>query len=95
MSSFSDDFRQAAEPLLVFVASAVATVAGYVVAEAILKDGERALIGFFWGGAAFALVAWTAVAVFYRPYRARGGSPLLVCIVAALLPALMLCSRFF
>lgn len=93
MSAEKSDFRLAVEPILVLAASAVSSVAGYSMAVAILHDGERAVVGLFWGATAFALSAWLLVLLFRKPYRARGGSPWLVVMAAAVLPTIMLLGR--
>ena len=93
MNSDRSDLRQAAEPLLALAASALAGVVGYAVAVSIFQDGERATVGFLWGTSAFAFAVWVLAFALRKAYRERGGSPWLVAVVAALLPAIMLLAR--
>jgi hypothetical protein len=74
--------RQALEPLLVFIVAVAVGSGGYAIASSALDDGKLAFRGFQLGTAAFAMVV-TALAVGFRiKYRAAGGSPALVALVA-------------
>ena len=81
---------QAFEALAGLCGVAFFAIAGYQVALSTDHDGKRAMIGLGYGAIAYAFTISAILLAFHRAYRARGGSPLLLLIIAWLFASMPL-----